>query len=227
MFFPDLVQSVKPSDRVLEITSGGTPHPRADVLLQKGPQDKSSGGHLRMSQTGGALANGDKPSYTYQDDSFPFADREFDYVICSHILQRVDDVNAFVGELTRVAGRGYLEFPTVYYEFLYDFPEHSTLVFRHEGTIHWLPKSETCLPAFRPVTAFFYQSLAAGHKSLVDSLKEWMFHGFEWEGTISTQRTHSLYDVCYPLNTLEISRFQSGKGRRRWLPWPSRKRTAA
>lgn len=224
MFFPDRVQSVRPTDRVLEVGPGGTPHPRADVFLEKQFADertaKGQRGHAQPLKT-------DKPFITYQGGRFPFDDKEFDYVICSHVLEHVGDVDAFAAELSRVAHRGYLEFPTVYYDYLYDFPEHPTLVFHHEGTVYWMPKSETCLPAFRPVTAFFYQSLAGGQTTLVDRLKRWIFQGFEWQGRICTQRTHSLYDVCYPLQSLDISHFQTGGRRKRWLSWPMRRKSAA
>jgi hypothetical protein len=227
MFFPNRIQSVRPGDRVLQITCGDSPHPRADVLLTYDSQKDSDRRSNDRNRDDVLPVTTDKPTYAFCGDRFPFADKEFDYAICSQVLQRVDDVGAFIGELTRVAHRGYVEFPTAYYDYLYDFREHPTLVFVHEGTIHWMPKSETCLPAFRPVTAFFYQTLVAGQKSLVDSLKDWLFQGFEWQGTIPTQRTHSLYDVCYPLSTLEVTRLQAGRRRRKWLPWPSRKRSAA
>jgi hypothetical protein len=222
MFFPDRIQSVRQGDRVLEVGPGGTPHPRADVFLEK----EFDSEQVSKGQRGHAppLAT-DKPVVKYQGGRFPFADKEFDYVICSHVLEHVEDVDAFAAELTRVARRGYLEFPTVYYDYLYDFPEHPTLVFYQAEAVYWMPKSETCLPAFRPVTAFFYQSLVAGQTSLVHALKGWIFQGFEWHERVSTQRTHSLYDVCYPMQALEPSRLSAP--RRAWRSWlPPRRRAA-
>ena len=35
MFFPERILSIKPGDRVLDVGPGGTPHPRADVLLER------------------------------------------------------------------------------------------------------------------------------------------------------------------------------------------------
>ena len=34
MFFPDKIKRIRKTDRVLEIGPGGSPHPRADVLLE-------------------------------------------------------------------------------------------------------------------------------------------------------------------------------------------------
>jgi hypothetical protein len=223
MFFPERIRSIRPGDRVLEVGPGGTPHPRADVFLEKAFSSeqaaKGQRGHAPPLVT-------EKPVISYEGGRFPFSNDEFDYVICSHVLEHVDDVDALAHELSRVAHRGYLEFPTVYYDYLYDFPEHPTIVFHDGDAIYWMPKSETCLPAFRPVTAFFYQSLVGGQTSLVDALKNWIFQGFEWHEAIRTQRTHSLYDVCYPLQRLDPSQLGSAS-RRRWMSWLHRKRRAA
>ena len=42
----------------------------------------------------------------------PFKDKEFDFVITSHVLEHVKDVNLFIEELERVSERGYIELPT-------------------------------------------------------------------------------------------------------------------
>ena len=57
---------------------------------------------------------------------------------------------AVLGEVCRVARGGYLEFPTVYYDYLYDFPEHVTGLLYRDGVIHWLPKAALGIPRFRP-----------------------------------------------------------------------------
>ncbi|MBL0358841.1 MAG: methyltransferase domain-containing protein [Chitinophagaceae bacterium] len=67
------------------------------------------------------LLKTDKPVVTYDSEVFPFADKEFDYVVCSHVLEHVDNVDQFLSEVQRVGKRGYLEFPTVYYDYLYNF----------------------------------------------------------------------------------------------------------
>ena len=225
MFFPERIRGMTPRDRVLEVGPGGTPHPRADVFLEKEFSDtdvaKGQRGHS-------APLVSDKPIVHYDGSRFPFQDGEFDYVICSHVLEHIDNVDAFVGELTRVASRGYVEFPTIYYDYLYDFPEHPIVVFYRDDVIYWIPKCETCLPAFRPVTRMFYASLAAGHTGIIDALAPCLFQGFEWEGTLKTQRTRDLYDVCYAPDAWTMpmvpERRSLGGKLTRWL-W--RKRRAA
>jgi ubiquinone/menaquinone biosynthesis C-methylase UbiE len=57
----------------------------------------------------------------YQDKKFirltekklPFKDKEFDFVIASHVMEHVEDINFFIKELERVAKKGYIELPTM------------------------------------------------------------------------------------------------------------------
>ena len=43
----------------------------------------------------------------------PFKDKEFDFVIASHVLEHVHDVNFFIKELERISSKGYIELPTI------------------------------------------------------------------------------------------------------------------
>jgi ubiquinone/menaquinone biosynthesis C-methylase UbiE len=42
----------------------------------------------------------------------PFNDKEFDFVIASHITEHIQDIELFISELTRIGKRGYIEVPT-------------------------------------------------------------------------------------------------------------------
>ena len=42
----------------------------------------------------------------------PFKDKEFDFVITSHVLEHVEDPKLFLSEIQRVAKSGYIEVPT-------------------------------------------------------------------------------------------------------------------
>ena len=42
----------------------------------------------------------------------PFKDKEFDFVITSHVIEHVEDFEFFVKELERISSRGYIELPT-------------------------------------------------------------------------------------------------------------------
>ena len=48
-----------------------------------------------------------------EDKTLPFKDKEFDFVITSHVIEHVEDVNFFIKELQRVSTKGYIELPTM------------------------------------------------------------------------------------------------------------------
>jgi len=57
----------------------------------------------------------------YQDKRFirltekklPFKDKEFDFVVASHVMEHVEDIEFFIKELERVSKKGYVELPTM------------------------------------------------------------------------------------------------------------------
>jgi len=54
----------------------------------------------------------DKKFTHIKDKKFPFSDKEFNFVIASHVLEHVDNIEYFIKELERVANSGYIEVPT-------------------------------------------------------------------------------------------------------------------
>ena len=46
------------------------------------------------------------------DEKLPFKDKEFDYVICSHVIEHVNDPVKFKNEIERIGKSGYIELPT-------------------------------------------------------------------------------------------------------------------
>jgi SAM-dependent methyltransferase len=47
------------------------------------------------------------------EKKLPFKDNEFDFVIASHVMEHVEDVEFFIKELERVSKKGYIELPTM------------------------------------------------------------------------------------------------------------------
>ncbi len=198
MFFPDKIKSIKPDDRVLEVGPGGTPYFRSDVFLEKIFEEtdaKEQRGNTPPLQT-------NKKLVFYEDSTFPFKDNEFDYVVCSHVLEHIpsNELCSFISELQRVATRGYIEFPTIYYDYIYNFPKHLTLLLYDNGIIKYMGKEKTKLNLFSPIQTFFYNSASAGHKSLTQSLKNYFFQGFEWHGTIQAVEVNDINQIVYPYN---------------------------
>ncbi len=191
MFFPELITRINESDRVLEIGPGNTPYHRSDVLLEKKfehEEHKAQSGYVQDIKL-------DPRTVFYEGDFFPFKDNEFDYVICSHVIEHVANIPHFISELTRVAKRGYIEFPLPMYEFQFDFPVHVQFVAARDSTIFWLPKSETTLEEFRPLTKLNHALLAAGYDSTIKSMPSLFIQGFEWEGHLNEQRCSSISEL--------------------------------
>ena len=118
--------NIRPNDFVLEIGSGHNPKARSDVLCDKFIGDDE--------QRGGAIIT-DRPMVEADGELLPFADRAFDYVICSHVLEHVEDPKRFISELMRVARRGYIETPSEIGERIYGWHYHKWVVNLVDGCL--------------------------------------------------------------------------------------------
>ena len=47
-----------------------------------------------------------------KDKRLPFNDKEFDFVISSHVIEHVEDFEFFIKELERISSKGYIELPS-------------------------------------------------------------------------------------------------------------------
>ena len=54
----------------------------------------------------------DKKFVKINEKKLPFKDKEFDFVIASHVIEHVNDFEFFIKEIERIAPRGYIELPT-------------------------------------------------------------------------------------------------------------------
>ncbi len=112
---------IKRGDKVLEIGPGSDPVRRSNVLLEKFIGDNK---HRR----------GDFRIYPHQTvvegdaQEMPFKDKEFDFVICCHVLEHAEDPAAFLKEVMRVGKRGYIETPSLIGEFLAPKDSHKWLL---------------------------------------------------------------------------------------------------
>jgi SAM-dependent methyltransferase len=194
MFFQDKIKNIKPSDRVLEIGPGADPHPRSNVLLEK-----KFGSEAEYAAQFGITQKltTDKPIIFYEGDRFPFSDKEFDYVICSHVLEHVENVEVFLSEVFRVATKGYFEYPLIYYEYLYNFDVHVNYLKYDEGCLRYMKKSRSGLSEFKPIQGFFYQSLQKGYDQIVRDLVHLLMEGFEWEKPFSIKEVKHISEVCH------------------------------
>lgn len=115
--------------RVLDVGSGHNPHPRADVLMDRFLLDNDErSGQPAACDNGRALIVGDACA-------MPFRDGAFDFAICSHVAEHVDDPEGFGGELNRVSRGGYVETPSKLAEMIRPQPFHKWFVSAHNGTL--------------------------------------------------------------------------------------------
>tara|TARA_B100002049_G_scaffold162291_1_gene121525 strand:+ start:155 stop:769 length:615 start_codon:yes stop_codon:yes gene_type:complete len=54
----------------------------------------------------------DKKFVQIKEKKLPFKDKEFDFVIASHVIEHVDDFEFFIKELERISSKGYIELPS-------------------------------------------------------------------------------------------------------------------
>jgi uncharacterized protein YbaR (Trm112 family)/SAM-dependent methyltransferase len=108
---------ISPSDKVLEIGSGNNPNPRSNVLCDRFVNDNGQ-------RAGKFSIVIDRPLIVGDGYKLPFADKSFDYVIASHILEHMERPEKFVAELVRVAKAGYIEVPSIYAERLFGWNFH-------------------------------------------------------------------------------------------------------
>ena len=91
-------------------------------ILEKNPKWKilDIGCGYRANKNATVIADIQDLAYYYQNKKFikinekklPFKDKEFDFVIASHVIEHVDDFEFFIKELERVSPRGYIELPS-------------------------------------------------------------------------------------------------------------------
>ena len=96
--FIDKLLNQNPDWKVLDIGCGYTAHKNATVICDI--QDLSN-------------FYNDKNFVILDGNILPFKDNQFDFVIASHVIEHVKDVNTFIKELSRVSSKGYIELPTI------------------------------------------------------------------------------------------------------------------
>lgn len=194
MFFPERIKNIGSKDKVLEIGPGADPYFRSDILLEK----KYSTEEEYYSQLGKEEhIKTNKTIIFYDGEIMPFNDDEFDYVICSHVLEHIDDVDKFIKEIMRVGKRGYFEFPTIYYDYIYNFDVHKTFLLHSDNLLLWFPKENTPLSQFKVVNEFFLATLSKGYDSYIIDFKDYFFQGFEWNRSLQIRKADNLHELCF------------------------------
>ncbi|EKD87476.1 MAG: Methyltransferase type 11, partial [uncultured bacterium] len=87
--------NIKPDDLVLDIGSGDKPFWRADVFVDLYTEDDQQ----RFS--GEMVYDKRKIFINANVEKLPFADKSFDFVFCSHLLEHVEHPDRAIAEITR------------------------------------------------------------------------------------------------------------------------------
>ena len=171
---------VRKSDLVLEVGSGHNPNWRSDVLCDRTMEpttERGWGGDFPLRRDW-------RPLVIADGARLPFRDKSFDYVICSHILEHVEDPGAFLREMERVGKGGYIETPSEVKEALAaSRPYHRWLIKEERGALIIRPMLDENRSRFGDLFDYLYQHVPE-YKAFADRVRELFSVRFEWEGSI-------------------------------------------
>ncbi|MEL7598498.1 MAG: class I SAM-dependent methyltransferase [Proteiniphilum sp.] len=126
---------IRKRDKVLEVGSGHNPYFRSNVIVEKFiDTNYHRSGNIRI-----------YPHQTFVNadgENLPFKNKEFDYVICSQVLEHIDDPVKFIQEQCRVAKRGYIETPSLIGEFLFPKASHKWVILEIDEKLVLFEKSK-------------------------------------------------------------------------------------
>ncbi len=103
---------VRSGDKVLDIGGAEEVFPRADVVLDIVPYEGRRPGALREEAECFSAESWFVADICAPEIWTRFADKEFDFVLCSHTLEDVRDPISVCREMIRVGKRGYIECPS-------------------------------------------------------------------------------------------------------------------
>ena len=93
----NLTLEKNPSWKILDIGCGYRAHKKANIIADQ--QDLSA-------------FYPDKKFIKINEKKLPFKDKEFDFVISSHVIEHVEDFQFFIREIERISNKGYIELPS-------------------------------------------------------------------------------------------------------------------
>ena len=142
----------------------------------------------------------------YQDKKFirltekklPFKDKEFDFVVASHVMEHVEGVDFFIKELERVSKKGYIELPTML---------EDNLVFENKKDHLWhmdFDDVENKLLISKKVQYFEPVLTVSTIKKLNEVFRSSLVLELIWEDTINYIVNQSTEDTFKKLSVLNL-----------------------
>jgi len=167
---------IKKTDRVLEVGGGHRPHPRANVVV-----DKYTDNNFHRNSDIKVLRN--QTFLEADGESLPFKNKEFDYVICSHVLEHVENPEKFLAEQFRVAKSGYIETPSLLGEMLYARESHkwiiqeiydvTYLVDKKKIDFHYAYDLMELVQGYLPTNSIGFKIMERTHPNMFSNRVEW------------------------------------------------------
>ncbi len=113
-----LIREIPETALVLDVGGGAAPFPRADWVIDAIPFDAlGAGSHKPTIETPRRFSADTWVEWDLCDHKpWPFQDKRFDFVTCSHLLEDIRDPIWVCSELQRVGKAGYIEVPSRYIE---------------------------------------------------------------------------------------------------------------
>lgn len=190
-----LLARLQPSDQLLDVGGWACPFNRAQWVLDAEPWETR--GFYRT--FGGAASQGPAEEWFSRDTwvrrdicdraPWPFADKQFDFVVCSHTLEDLRDPIGVCAELMRVGRRGYIEVPSREWESCrgIERPRQAGLS-HHRWLIEIRGAKVSFLPKYHMINADWRLSLPARHARGLDARASvtwlWWDDAFEVEEVV-------------------------------------------
>lgn len=172
--------NIRKLDKVLEVGLGHNPSFRSNVIAEKFID-------TNYHRCGDVKIFRHQSFVNADGENLPFNDKEFDYVICNHVLEHAERPEQFIKEQFRVASRGYIETPSLLGEFLFPKESHKWLILDIDGKLVMYEKSKIKANYINNYGALFlnylpYQSLPYKLLWLTDG--NIMLNRYEWKEEI-------------------------------------------
>jgi uncharacterized protein YbaR (Trm112 family) len=164
------------SGLVLDVGSGQSAHPRADLVVDKYVADDF--------ERGSAL-DLRKPLVVADGHALPLANSAFSYVIASHVLEHATDPTRFAAELARVGSAGFVQVPSREAELTFGWPFHPWLIDLDGGVLVFNPRGD----AEAPVGTLFHQAFddSVLFRVWFGSRREVWHHTLHWTGSFQVR----------------------------------------
>ena len=187
-----LLERLQPSDLVLDVGGWACPFNRAQWVIDAEPYETRGFYRTigRAASQGGDREWFSADTWVRRDicgtEPWPFADKQFDFAVCSHTLEDVRDPLRVCSELIRVARRGYIEVPSRAWETsrgaehprLAGLSHHRWLIEIHDRRVVFLQK-------FHRIHCHWRFSLPRSwaERLPVDGAVQWLW----WEGSFECE----------------------------------------